>query len=68
MIAKVCRKGATSFKCRAIAMTPGLEHIGFVAYASVEVIGLHAALWWVSLLLMTSGAGAIIYNKIVEEA
>jgi len=66
VITRTCKAGVRSFKCKAISLTPGMEHVGFVIYAGVEVVGLHAAIWWVSLLLFFSGTGAILYNNFFE--
>lgn len=67
MLVRKCKQGMLSLKCKAVSTTPGLEHYCFVAYAAVEVVGLHAALWYVSLLLLLTGAGAILWDKIKDE-
>lgn len=53
---------ALTRKCKALAKAGKAEDWFFVAYAGVEVIGLHAALWWVSAGLLVTGIGARMWE------
>lgn len=38
-----------------------VEHYGFVCLAAVEVVGIHSGVWYVSVILLVSGAIAWLF-------